>query len=185
MKAELTINEIQRIVNLIKKVDCKNYSLITDAAKELGVKKTELMQYIEDNPKLFKLVDVTKNGNVVGLGIHTVYTDPVNNPVTEEWLAKKKEEWRDKIQVFGQYYYGVLEFHFIAVDSEKENGNRENLWRNTPEKIQVLIDAGLIKKSTGGYGGFGDYHKWEGYRLDIESTNALKEAGWELVYPEK
>lgn len=185
MKTELTISEIQRIVNLIQRVDCLKYALITDTAKELGVKKTTLMQYIEDNPKLFKLVEVTKKGNVVGLGIHMVYTDPVNNPVTEEWLAKKKEEWKDKIQVFGQYYYGVLEFHFIAADSEKSNGNRENLWRNTPEKIQTLIDAGLIKKVKSGYGGLGDYYNWEGYKLDIESTNAIKEAGWELVYPKE
>ena len=185
MKTELTIDEIRRIAYLIQKVECQSYSLITDTAKELGVKKTELMQYIEDNPKLFKLVEVTKKGNVVGLGIHTVYTDPVNNHVTEEWLAKKKEEWKNKIQVFGQYYYGVMEFYFIAVDSEKSNSNRENLWRNTPEKIQTLIDAGLIKKVKSGYGGLGDYYNWEGYKLDIESTNALKDAGWELVYPKE
>lgn len=180
------INEIQRIVNLIQKVDCKSYALITDTAKELGIKKTVMMQYIEDNPKLFKLVEVKNSkGVVTGLGISVVYTDPVNNPVTEEWLVKKKEEWKNKIQVFGEYYYGVLEFHFIAVDSEKTNGNRENLWRNTPEKIQTLIDAGLIKKVKSGYGGLGDYYNWEGYKLDIESTNALKEAGWELVYPKE
>ena len=151
----------------------------------MGIKKTALMQYIEDNPKLFKLVEVSKKGNVVGLGIRTVYTDPVNNPVTEEWLAKKQEEWKDKIQVFGQYYYGVLEFYYIAADHEKSNGNRENLWRNTPEKIAYLEEAGLIKKVKSGYGGLGDYYNWEGYRLDEESTKALKEAGWELVYPKE
>ena len=135
---DITISEIQRIVNLIQRVDCLNYALITDTAKELGIKKTVLMQYIEDNPKLFKLVEVSKKGNVVGLGIRTVYTDPVNNPVTEEWLAKKKEEWKDKIQVFGQYYYGVLEFHFIAADSEMSNSNRENLWRNLSDILRSL-----------------------------------------------
>lgn len=178
----MDINEIQRIVNLIQRVDCLNYALITDTAKELGVKKTALMQYIEDNPKLFKLVEVTKKGNIVGLGINTVYTDPVNNPVTEEWLTKKKEEWEKKIQVFGQYYYGVLEFHYIAADDVKD---RKSLYRNTPEKIQSLIDDGLIKKVTTCYGGIGDCYNWEGYKLDIESTNAIKAAGWELVYPEE
>jgi len=183
MKTELTISEIQRIVNLIQRVDCLNYALITDTAKELGIKKTALMQYIEDNPKLFELVEVNKPKG--GLAISRVFTDANQNPATEEWLAVKKFQWKNKLRVFGKYYYDRLEFYYLDVDSGSTCSNRENLWRNTPEKIQTLIDAGVLKKVKTGYGGFGDYYPWEGYKLDTETTNTIKELGWELVYPEK
>ena len=87
---KLEITEIKRIVNLIQKIECKNYAVLTDTAKELGVKKTELMQFIEDNNKLFKISEV--NG-VKGLTISNVYLKPEDNPETDEWIEKKKKEW--------------------------------------------------------------------------------------------
>lgn len=167
------------------KVNCQNYALISEVAKEMGMKKTAVMQFIDDNPKLFKLVEVTKKGNVVGLGIHTVYTDPAENPVTEEWLDKKKEEWANKIKVSEMSYYGVHEFYFLAVDEPRTNSLRENLWRNTPEKIQTLLDAGVICEKTTCYGGLGDCSNWEGLLLTTDAEAAIKELGWELVYPKK
>lgn len=178
---DLNISEIQRIVNLIQKVDCQNYALITDTAKELGIKKTALMQYIEDNPKLFKLVEVVKP-KPKGLAISVVFTDPANNPVTEEWLTKMKDEWKNKLYIAGKYYYGYLEFLYIDVD---DKDNRRNEWRNTPEKIQTLIDAGLIKKQTRCVGGLGDCYNWEGYIIDLDTRKALEDAGWELDCPSK
>ena len=46
MDRELDIEEIRRIVLLIQKIDCRGYAHVTDAARELGVRKTALMQYI-------------------------------------------------------------------------------------------------------------------------------------------
>lgn len=179
---DITINEIQRIVNLIQKVECQSYSLITDTAKELGIKKTTLMQYVEDNPKLFRLVEVKKPKG--GLAISRVYTEAKQNPETEEWLEVKKEEWGNRIKVFEMTYYGYHEFYYLAVDDPKST-LREHLWRNTPEKIQTLIDAGVIKTKKSGYGGLSDYYNWEGLLLDKDAEVAIKELGWELVYPEK
>ena len=183
MKTELTISEIQRIAYLIQKVECQKYSLITDTAKELGVKKTTLMQYIEDNPKLFRLVEVSKPKG--GLAISRVYTEAKQNPDTEEWIEVKKEEWANKIKVSKMSYYGCHEFYYLAVDEPKSNSLREHLWRNTPEKIQTLLDAGVIKKQKSGYGGLSDYYSWEGLLLTKEAEDAIKELGWELVYPPK
>lgn len=101
--------------------------------------------------------------------------------MTEEWLAVKKKEWENKIQVFEQSYYGQHEFWYLAVDDEK---GRKNLWRNTPEKIQTLIDAGVIEMKTSGYGGFSDYYKWEGLLLTPDAAEAITDLGWELVYTE-
>ena len=143
------------------------------------------MQYIEDNPKLFDVAKATSKSTrgvvkSLGLAIRKVYLTPEENPDTEEWLAAKKKAWEKKIQVFEQTYYGQHEFWYLAADDEKE---RRNLWRNTPEKIQTLIDAGAIKMEKSGYGGFSDYYKWEGLLLTPAAKEAITKLGWELVYP--
>ena len=182
----MEISEILRIVNLLQKVDCTSYALITDVAKEMGIKKTVLMQYIEDYPKLFDIIEATSKSargvvKTLGLAIRKVYLAPEENPVTEVWLAVKKKEWEKKIQVFEQTYYGQHEFWYLAADDER---GRKNLWRNTPEKIQTLIDAGAIKMEKSGYGGFSDYYNWEGLLLTPDAAEAITKLGWELIYTE-
>ena len=182
----MEIIEIVRIVNLLQKVDCTSYALITDVAKEMGIKKTVLMQYIEDNPKLFDIIEATSKSakgvvKTLGLAIRKVYLTPEENPVTEEWLAVKKKEWENKIQVFEQTYYGQHEFWYLAADDER---GRKNLWRNTPEKIQTLIDAGAIKTEKTCYGGFSDCYNWEGLLLTPDAEEAITKLGWELIYTE-
>ena len=182
----MEINEILRIVNLLQKVDCTSYALITDVAKEMGIKKTALMQYIEDHPKLFDIIEATSKSargvvKTLGLAIRKVYLTPEENPVTEEWLAVKKKEWENKIQVFEQTYYGQHEFWYLVVDDGRK---RRNLWRNTPEKIQSLIDAGAIKMEKTCYGGFSDCYNWEGLVLTSDAEEAITKLGWELIYPE-
>ena len=183
---ELQISEIHRIVSLIQKVNCSTFALISETASELGIKKTALMQYIEDHPKLFNIIEATSTSakgvvKTLGLAIRKVYLTPEENPVTDEWLAVKKKEWEKKIYVFEQSYYGQHEFWYLAVDDER---GRKNLWRNTPEKIQTLIDAGAIKMEKSGYGGFGDYHNWEGLLLTPDAKEAITKLGWELIYSE-
>ena len=177
--------QIKKMVDLIMKVNCQNYALISEVAKEMGMKKTAVMQFVDDNPKLFKLVEVKKGDKVQGLGIRVVYETPEQNPVTEEWLTIKKAEWATKIKVFEMTYYGCHEFYYLAVDDSKYNSLREHLWRNTPEKIQTLLDAGVICEKSTCYGGLGDCSNWEGLLLTKEAESAIKELGWELVYPEK
>ena len=184
--SELQISEVRRIVSLIQRVNCSTFALVTETASELGIKKTVLMQYIEDNPKLFdvvtKVTSKSTKGVVksLGLAIRKVYLTPEENPVTDEWLAVKKKEWEKKLQVFEQTYYGQHEFWYLAADDER---GRKNLWRNTPEKIQTLIDAGAIKMEKRGYGGLSDYFNWEGLLLTPDAAEAITKLGWELVYP--
>ena len=184
--SELQISEVHRIVSLIQKVNCSTFALVTETASELGIKKTALMQYIEDNPKLFDVTKATSKSakgvvKSLGLAIRKVYLTPEENPDTEEWLEIQKKVWEKKIQVFEQTYYGQHEFWYLAADDEK---GRKNLWRNTPEKIQTLIDAGAIKMKKSGYGGFSDYYNWEGLLLTPDAAEAITKLGWELVYPE-
>ena len=86
---ELQITEIHRIVSLIQKVNCSTFALISETASELGIKKTALMQFIEDNPKLFDIIEATSTSakgvkKTLGLGIRNVYLTAEENPVTEE-----------------------------------------------------------------------------------------------------
>ena len=177
----IDISEVNRIVELLKKVDCTNYALISDVSKEMGIKKTALMQFIVDNPKLFSLVEVTKKGKTAGLGIKTVYLTAEQNPETEEWLDLQKDLWKKKIHISSMYYYGQLEFHHIMMDNAD---GKKNLYRNTPEKILGLEEAGLITKSDCWYGGLSDSYKVNTYRVDSEVIKKIEEAGWTTDWEE-
>ena len=175
----MEISEIKRIVELLKKVNCERIALISEVAKEMGVRKTALMQFIEDNPKLFKLgekVKRTRNTQVtLGLGIMRAYLSADENPDTEEWMEKKKKEWDKKIHVGEQTYYGCHEYWLIPEDDVT---SKEGKYRNTPEKIKFLEENGVIKKVSGGYGGFSDYYRTEYYPYSEEVQKALEAIGW-------
>lgn len=172
-------------MELLQKVNCERIALIGEVAKEMGVKKTALMQYIEDNPKLFKLgerVKRTKNTQTtLGLGIITTYISADENPDTEEWLTKKKKEWENKIHIAEQTYYRYHEYFYIPEDSPNSTNDdykKLGMYRNTPEKIKVLEEKGIIKKVSGGYGRFGDYYRTEYYPYNDEVQKALEDIGW-------
>lgn len=166
-------------------MNCERIALIGEVAKEMGVKKTALMQYIEDNPKLFKLgerIKRTKNTQTtLGLGIITTYLSADENPDTEEWLTKKKKEWENKIHIEEQTYYGYPEYFYIPEDSPNSTNDdykKLGMYRNTPEKIKSLEEKGIIKKVSGGYGGFSDYYRTEYYPYNDEVQKALEDIGW-------
>ncbi len=167
------IRKIKKIVELIQKVDCTKYAMITDTAKEMGVKKTALMELVDNNPKLFDLVEVGKKGKTIGLGISRVYLSAEENPKTEEWLEVKKKEWDKKIHIGARIYYNCLEYWFIP-----EEDGKEGEYRNTPEKIQELADAGVIKKIRTCYGGLGDAYHEEVFIFNDEVKKAIEDYGW-------
>lgn len=173
----MEISEIKRIVELIKKVNCENLALISEVAKEMGTKKTALMQFVEDNPKLFKIdtyyTYTKRDRKVKGLAIFKVYLTPEENPDTEEWMEKMRKAWENKIHVGEQTYYGYHEYFCIPEDGEKEGQ-----YRNTPEKIKFLEEKGIIKKVSGGYGGLSDYYRTEYYPYTDEVQKALEKIGW-------
>lgn len=182
----MEISEIKRIAELLQKVNCERIALISEVAKEMGVKKTALMQFIEDNPKLFKLgekVKRTKNTQTtLGLGIMTAYLSADENPDTEEWMEKMRKAWDKKIHIGEQTYYGVHEYWLIPED---DASSKEGKYRNTPEKIKFLEEKGIIKKVKGGYGGLGDYYNSEYYPYGDEVQKALESIGWTTDFNER
>ena len=173
----MEISEIKKIAELLQKVNCEHIALISEVAKEMGVKKTALMQFIEDNPKLFKLgekVKRTKNTQTtLGLGIMTAYLSADDNPDTEEWMEKMRKAWDKKIHVGEQTYYGCHEYWLIP----EEGDGKEAKYRNTPEKIKFLEEKGIIKKVSGGYGALSDYYRTEYYPYGEEVQKALEAIG--------
>lgn len=175
----MDIIEIKRITELVQKVNCARIALVSEVAKEMGVKKTALMQFIEDNPKLFKIIEHQSRSakgwvKTVGLAIQNVYLIPDDNPDTEEWLEKKKAEWEKKIHIGERTYYGCHEYWLIPEDILC----KEAEYRNTPEKIKELADAGVIKKVTACYGGLSDYYNEEVYIFNDKVKKAIEDYGW-------
>ena len=182
----MEISEIKRIAELLQKVNCVRIALISEVAKEMGVKKTALMQFIEDNPKLFKLGEKmkrTKNTQTtLGLGIMTAYLSADENPDTEEWMEKMRKAWDKKIHVGEQTYYGCHEYWLIPEDDVT---SKEGKYRNTREKIKFLAEKEIIKKVSGGYGGFSDFHHAEYYPYSEEVQKALEAIGWTTDFNER
>ena len=182
----MEINEIKRITELLQKVNCARIALISEVAKEMGVKKTALMQFVEDNPKLFKIVEHQSRSakglvKTAGLAIQKVYLIPEDNPDTEEWMEKMKKAWENKIHIGEQTYYGCHEYFYIPVDdpnSTNDTYRKEGMYRNTPEKIKFLEEKGIIKKVSGGYGGLGDFTSTLYYPYSEKVQSALEEIGW-------
>ena len=184
----MEISEINRIVNLLQKVDCTWYALIADVAREMGIKKTALMQFIEDNPKNFRIQEITITSakgvkKTLGLGIQKVYLTAEQNPETEEWLTKQKADWEKKIHVDEQTYYGQHEFWCFPEEYDQDS-KRYHLWRNTPEKFQELEEKGILKKTTQWYGGFGDSHQRDVYLCNEETLQKMTDAGWTTDWEE-
>ena len=178
----MEITEINKIVELLKKVNCQRYALISEVAKEMGVKKTALMQFIDDNPKLFVLGEVVKNGKSKGLGVQRVYLTADVNPATDEWLKMQKKAWEKKIHIGERTYYGCHEYWFIPEDNILY---KEGEYRNTPEKIKELVDAGVIEKVTKFYGSFGDCSSEEVFNFDDDVKKAIEDYGWATDFPEE
>lgn len=178
---EININNIKTVVRLAEKVNCQNHVLISEVAKEMGVKKTQLMLFIEENPKLFSLCEVKKGDKVLGLGIYTVYTDANQNPETEEWMKVQKSKWERKLHVGEWDYYGVREFLYFP---REISDSKESKYRNTQEKFKELEEAGILEPTTQGYGSFGDYAKAEVYLCNGEILKKLEEAGWKTDFDE-
>ena len=186
MAREFEISEIRRIVHLIQTVDCTSHALVADVAKEMAVKKTELMQFIEDNPKLFHTYEAFRNVSKaykksIGLAIGKVYLTANENPSTEEWMNDKIAEWDKKIHVAEMTYYGQHEFYYIPEDDPKSTSTdyaKQGKYRNTPAKIKELVDVGILKKSSAAYGGLGDCNVIQVYLYNAEVGEAIKAYGW-------
>ena len=177
----MDIREIKRRFDLLKMANNERYCLLSELAKELKVRKTDLMQFVIDNPTLFKKGSVERKGKNMGACLLDVYLLPEDNPKTEEWLQKQVAEKAKYIHISEFDNYGIIEGYFIDIDIENDssNKNREYLWRNTKQKVQEIQSLGVTHQYTFYLGGYGDCNKYpKEYAVSPEGLRKLKEAGW-------
>lgn len=196
----MDIQEIKKRVDLIKMVNNSRYCLISELAKELKVRKTDLMQFIIDNPKLFytenkwsykdkvyyeyvcgnkvKMSNSVKNKNL-GLGIEEVYLSPEDNFRTEEWLQRQVIEKAKYIHISEFDNYGIIEGYYICIDKEDDSIYRKWIWRNTEAKIKEIESLGILHKATFYFGGYSDCtpHSFD-YTITVNGLEKLKQEGW-------
>lgn len=183
------IAEIKRRADLLKMANNKKYCLISELAKELKVRKTDLMQFILDNPKLFhtdnqwtykvmpRSQQITTDKNL-GLGIEEVYLSPEDNFRTDEWLQKQIIDKAKYIHVSEFDYYGV-QGYFIKIDKEGDSKYKEHLWRNTESKVKEVKSLGVLHMETFYSGSFGDSsaHPVD-HAISPDGLDELIRAGW-------
>lgn len=175
----MDIQEIKRRFELLKMANDKQYCSVSELAKELKVRKTDLMQFIVDNPKLFVKTNVTVVNKNIGACLSDVYLLPEDNPGTEEWIQKQIVEKEKYIYISEFDNYGVIEGYFITIDKESNSNRKEWIWRNTKEKVEEIQSLGVTYEHIFYFGGFGDCaeHKVE-YAISPEGLQKLKQEGW-------
>ncbi len=177
----MDIKEIKRRFDLLCKANNEGYTLLSELAKELKVSKTDLMQLIEDNSKLFKTGSLVRNeGRVnrknLGLVVTDVYLSPEENDTTKEWLDRQIKEKQKYIHISEADDYGMIVGYYIEKDRDNLSKHNEHIWRNTQEKINRLTELGIIEKRS--FFLCGVSHDYE-FALTGEWMKALEENGWE------
>lgn len=176
----MDIQEVKRRFDLLKMANNERYCLLSELAKELKVRKTDLMQLVIDNPKLFRKGSVEKKGKNMGACLFDVYLLPEDNLKTEEWLQKQIVEKAKYIYISEFDNYGCIEGYFIHIDKESDSSKyKEWLWRNTEQKVKAIESLGATHKRTFYFGRYGDCtaHPVE-YAISSEGLQKLKQAGW-------
>lgn len=168
----MEITETKKRFELLKRIYGKTYCSVPDLARELKARKTDLMDFIEQNPKLFRVEDKQK-----GVIILDVFLKPEDNYTTEEWLEKQIKDNERYIHISEVDDYGKIVGYYINLDA---SGSRNyNLWRNTKEKIEFIQTLGLVYPKTFYLGFFGDsYHFKVDCCIPEENIKKLEDMGW-------
>lgn len=173
----MIIEEVKKVFDLCCLANGMKVVRITDLAKELGIRKTVLMDFINENCKLFNTFysSKAKKESDKVLLIKGVYLNAEDNPITKEWLFKKILDNQKYIYISEWNNYGSVEGYFVEVDKE----GKEASWRNSKDKIQYLKDEGILIENTFYIGGFGDCSR---HKIDTaiteEGLKRLEELGW-------
>ena len=131
------------------------------------------------------------NGDSLGLCIIEAYSSPEKNPWAETGLKDLIKRNARTIWISEVNNYGQIEGHTVQEDKkpsdlksgEQYKNNLKNtwLWRNTHEKVQELLDKGIIKRRKFWMGGIGDSYSVEGNEITSEGVKALEAEGWTVI----
>lgn len=159
---DLTIEKFQETANLMKQLHLP--LVVVEMAKELGVKRTELMRFINEHPKNINTKDysVGKKGHETDvLYVSGIYLDARDNPLTEEYAEDRRKEHRIRLFKVEDYGY-VCGFAIMPYDQEHDWHSCEP-WENQEEDVKAFLEIPEVKEKIGfAKGGFGD--GWTDYK---------------------
>lgn len=172
---KLNLKDVKECFELYR-IAFQKKPFVSNLAKELGVKSTELMKFIVDNDKHFLLYSNDK-----GSYISQVYVELKDREGTDEYVEYNKEKYKNTIFLSTKEfdYSNIVDFHYVETDTKKDE-KRSNEWRNTPEKIDKIKP--YLGRNTFVGGGYGD-----SYAIDYnnfvskENIKKLMSEGWEFV----
>ena len=179
----ITIQSVMRIYKLLVMADNKHSIHVSEMAKEMGVKRTLLTEFILDNADNFRTGQDQK-----GLYVLQVFESGDKNPWCKLWLERVKEEEASTLTVIQWDCYGQKEEYYLPDDTAKVDNCKYDtnppydrwywMWRNTTAKMDKVRESGHFHK------GIGSYDTWSGttlpYCLTVEEMKALIEDGWTL-----
>ena len=181
---DLTFEEVEECRKLLKQMG----EVVTpqNLAKELGVKTTDMMRFLNEGKYHVDMTKWTKRDKYSRvtkewITVDKVFVHEIDNPRNPEWLPMRKSKYAKFIHLRKVEDYGYLLGWKLVVDTNGQDGYG---WRNTEEKVKAIEAAGTLKVVTFCFGGFGD--GWNEHHLGFkpeqkdEAVKALKDAGWEV-----
>lgn len=177
---DLTFEKVDEICNLLKQMGEKTTP--QNLAKELGVKSTEMMRFLNEGKYHFRMTTWTYRDKK-WVTVDKVFINDIDNPRNPEWLSMMKTRYAKMIYFKKVEWYGVLLGWKLEVDLMNHGGYG---WRNTKEKVKAIEDAGLLTNTCFSFGGIFD--SWSAYHLGFKPEDKdtvvqnLKNAGWQVHF---
>lgn len=169
----LDLKEVKDRFELYKVAFNKNPH-VKDLARELSVKTTTLMKFIEDNNIHFRLYKSS-----IGSFINEVYFELKDSPGTDEFVEYNKERYKNTLFLDTYIYPYTSDVVFHCIIEDKKDDKRSNEWRNTPEKIEKISKFLALKEVCIGslIEGVNRYFDF----IPKENIELLISQGWEFI----
>lgn len=176
MQEHLTIDSIVKVHKLLRQMGEKTTP--QNIAKECGVKKTSMMQFINENKSHFEMTH-WQHKNRFGrvdkewLVIDNVYADPSLNPDAPEYVERRRKEHIVRLHKID--YYGYVYGCHLA--------EKPKAWENQEADVAKFLSIPEVKDTVKfRFGSIMDSYEVEYKnafrREDAEAVfNAMKEAG--------
>lgn len=178
-KPEITAEIIQKRYGQLAKLTGRKTVSLKDLASELGIKVTALMDFIEQNPKLYTTTLVTKGKSNV-LSLRGCYLNPEENPENPEFVEAMKIKNEKTIQISYYDNYGYISGYYI----EPSTDELEAKYLNTLEKIARLKNLFKLPQASYVIGGYGDssMHTVDGgVEIKADQLQKLIKEGWTVI----
>lgn len=164
----IDINEVIKRCELLKMVNNEKYVTVSELAKELNVRKTELMDFIVKNKDCFVTDCIAPSNKNIGLCILEVYHYGFENPNTMEYAVSQTVKYSSTIFIDNIIDDdGKVKGHQVIEDIKEYSPHKEYLWRNTKHKLDTLHQKGILTSTA-----------QCNHILCIDFKEKLKDMGW-------